>query len=299
MSSSENLFHQLTEESSQADQMKAIIEQLKKLDCLEEVKAAILSNKEEMECLGKAVSDLQDQHQRDRDEMLAEITTLKTQLKDQAHEISNQKKSLGALTSKLNASDKKVDVCAINVDDREQNSRNYCMRVNNIDVRSADGLPEIEHEQAVMLHLNEVFKPLLEPKKTELGLDVNNPNSYMETAHILPKPKTGDYKFAPVYVRFKKRSIRNFLLANKKDLEVRDCEKLKGVKSYSISADLTKKRFDYMQALIKSKTFSKVWHNDGYSVKFTLPHTGGKVYRIRMFEFTPQALIAKYSNANV
>ena len=48
MSASENLFNQLTDESSIADQYKAILEQLKKLDTLDDLKAAILSNKEEM-----------------------------------------------------------------------------------------------------------------------------------------------------------------------------------------------------------------------------------------------------------
>ena len=173
------------------------------------------------------------------------------------------------------------------------------MRVNNLDVSSAEGLPELEHEQAVMQHLHDIFKPILLSKNDELGFDADNPNSYLETAHILPKPKKGDYKFSPIYVRFKKRTIRNYILANKKSLIVRECEKLKGVKSYSISADLTKKRFSFMQALITSKTFSKVWHNDGRTVKFTLPRTGGKVYKIKMFECTPEALISKYSNALV
>jgi len=41
MSASGNLFDQLNEDSSHADQMKAIIEQLKKLNCLEDLKATI------------------------------------------------------------------------------------------------------------------------------------------------------------------------------------------------------------------------------------------------------------------
>ena len=58
MSASENLFNQLTDESSIADQYKAILEQLKKLDTLDDLKAAVLSNKEEMLSQGKALSDL-------------------------------------------------------------------------------------------------------------------------------------------------------------------------------------------------------------------------------------------------
>ena len=77
-SASESLFSQLTDDSSHDDQMKAILEQLKKLDCLEDLKASILSNKEEMQSLGKAVSDLQDQQLKDMEEMKAEILSLKT-----------------------------------------------------------------------------------------------------------------------------------------------------------------------------------------------------------------------------
>jgi len=229
---------------------------------------------------------------------MTEILSLKTQLKEQSIDVANQKKNVGAMSTKLTENVKKGDIYAIQVDDRQQNSRNYCGRVNNLDVSSAEGLPELEHEQEVMKNLHEVFGPVLEPKNSELGLDLSNPNSYLETAHVLPMPKKGDYKCPPVYVRFKKRTVRNIILASKKEFTVRECDKKKGVNYYSMSADLTKMRFDYMQALISSKTFSKVWHNDGYNVKFTLAHTAGKVYKVKMFEYTTQALIAKYSYAN-
>jgi hypothetical protein len=299
MSASESLFSQLTDDSSHDDQMKAILEQLKKLDCLQELKATVLSNKEEIHSLGKAVSDLQDQQLKDMEEMKAEILTLKTQLNDQTKEVLNQKKGIGANTTKLAENAKKVDVCTLGVDERQQNSRNYCGRLNNIDVTSADGLPELEHEQEVIKVVHEVFEPVLKLRNSKLGLDLNNPNSYIETAHVLPMPKNGNYKCPPVYIRFKKRAVRNIILANKKEFIVRDCDKEKGVKSYSFSADLTKLRFDFMQALIASKTFTKVWHNDGKSVKFTLAHTAAKVYKIKMFELSAQALIAKYSNSFV
>ena len=298
-SASESLFSQLTDDSSHDDQMKAILEQLKKLDSLEDLKASILSNKEEMQSLGKAVSDLQDQQLKDMEEMKAEILSLKTQLKEQSKEVTSQKKNMAAITTKLAENAKKVDTCAIGVDDRQQNSRNYCARFNSVDVSTAEGLPELEHEQEVMNNIHEVCKPILELRNSKLGLDLNNPNSYIETAHVLPMPKKGDYKCPPVYVRFKKRAVRNIILANKKEFKVRKCDLKKGITSYSMSADLTKMRFEFMTALIGSKVFSKVWHNDGDSVKFTLARTSGKVYKIKMFELSAQALIAKYNNANV
>lgn len=299
MSASENLFNQLTDESSIADQYKAILEQLKKLDTLDDLKAAVLSNKEEMLSQGKALSDLQDQQLKDRDNFQAEIASLKLQLNEQALGFSNHKTTMGATTNKLADNIKKVDTCTVHVDDREQNSRNYCGRFNGLDVSSADGLPELEHEQEVMKHLHEVFKPILEANNSKLGLDLDNPNSYLETAHILPMPKKGVYKCPPIYIRFKKRTVRNVILAKKRELKVRECDTEKGVFSYAMSADLTQMRHSYMQNLIASKSFLKIWHNDGQSVKFTLPGNPGRVVKVKMFEYTTQALIAKYYNAVV
>ena len=80
-----------------------------------------------------------------------------------------------------------------------------------------------------MKHLHEVFKPILEASNSKLGLDLDNPNSYLETAHILPMPKKGVYKCPPIYIRLKKHTVRNVILAKKRELKVRECDKEKGV----------------------------------------------------------------------
>ena len=53
------------------------------------------------------------------------------------------------------------------------------------------------------------------------------------------------------------------------------------MKKYSISADLTKMRYDVMQKLIKSEKFYKCWHLDGRVIKY-IKNEGDSIQSVKL-----------------
>ena len=291
-------FNNLSVETTLSEDIRDIKDRLSKLEVIESLSARITANEKELASLSKAMSDLQDTN-----------TDLKEEVKKLNEDLESRPKKadLDALKSELSAfkaqiNDKHIlplkeglETVREGVDAREQASRNYCVRINGLFVPEAQAknISEYDHAKLCMAAVHEMLGPVLNKKKDSIGFSVEHPSDYIETAHVLPIPKSGNYMCPPIFVRFKNRNLRNLILANKNFAKVRkiDCEK--GTKSYRIAADLTKRRYAVMQKLIQSEKFEKVWHLDGKIVKF-ITKKSEKVFKVKMFEITPNQIIEKY-----
>ena len=187
------------------------------------------------------------------------------------------------LKTEMESYKSEIKLLKIKLDDREQHSRNECVRINGVQV-DKDLEKSLGHNQAAMKAVEEVLKPLLEANKNRLKMPTE-PGQFIKNAHILPIPKdkNGSYKVPPIIVRFHSRPLKDFILSNKKNLPIREIDVKNGVDIYSISADLTKMRYYVMQKLIRSKQFSKCWHLDGRVIKY-IKNEGDRIQSVKFFD---------------
>ena len=287
-------FENLSVETTVAEDIRGIKEELSKLKVIESLSARITANESELSSLSKAMSDLQDVN-----------TELQKEMKEVKDDLQSRpsKADFDALKNKLSSFEKEhilpfkkeLETVKEGVDTREQASRNYCVRINGLLVPGAQAknISEYDHAKLCMAAVHEMIKPVLQKKKDSIAFSIEKPSDYIETAHVLPIPKSGNYLCPPVFVRFKNRNLRNLILANKNFAQLRKIDSEKGTKNYRIAADLTKRRYAIMQQLIRSEKFVKVWHLDGKTIKFVTKKSE-KVFKVKMFEHTPNEIIEKY-----
>ena len=287
-------FENLSVETTVAEDIRGIKEELSKLKVIESLSARITANESELSSLSKAMSDLQDVN-----------TELQKEMKEVKDDLQSRpsKADFDALKNKLSSFEKEhilpfkkeLETVKEGVDTREQASRNYCVRINGLLVPGAQAknISEYDHAKLCMAAVHEMIQPVLIKKKDSIAFSIEKPSDYIETAHVLPIPKSGNYMCPPIFVRFKNRNLRNLILANKNFAQLRKIDSEKGTKNYRIVADLTKRRYAIMQQLIRSEKFVKVWHLDGKTIKFVTKKSE-KVFKVKMFEHTPNEIIEKY-----
>ena len=216
--------------------------------------------------------------------LIDKFDVLESNYKKLSENIETQKKENMEIKKNMEGQKSEIKWLKLKLDDKEQHNRNECVRMNGVEINKDDE-KTLGHNQAAIKAVEEVLKPLLDANKDKLKMPTE-PGRFIKNAHILPIPKhakTGSYKVPPIIVRFYSRPLKDFILSNKKEINVRDTDCKNGVINYSISADLTKLRYEAMQSLIKSKKFFKVWHLDGRIIKF-IKKQGDKVQSVKFFE---------------
>ena len=206
--------------------------------------------------------------------------------------LDSQRRDKIELIKKIESNTSEIKSLKLKLDDKEQHNRSECVRINGIQIDKEDE-KALGHNQAAIKAVEEVLKPLLDANNDKLKMPTG-PGQFIKNAHILPIPKhakAGDYKAPPIIVRFYSRPLKDFILSNKKDISVRDIDCTNGVNRYSISADLTKMRYNAMQALIKSKQFFKCWHIDGRVIKY-IKKQGDNVQSVKFFDQSHNELLS-------
>jgi len=224
--------------------------------------------------------------------LVSKVAQLESKFSGFSKTIDSQRKENIELVKKIEGNTSEIKWLKLKLDDKEQHNRNECVRMIGIQI-DKDDEKALGHNQAAIKAVEEVLKPLLDANKDKLKMPTG-PGQYIKNAHILPIPKqakAGDYKSPPIIVRFHSRPLKDFILSNKNDIRVRDIDCTSGVNRYSISADLTKMRYNAMQVLIKSKKFFKCWHIDGRVIKYIKKH-GDNVQSVKFFEQSHNDLLS-------
>jgi hypothetical protein len=220
-----------------------------------------------------------------------DVTSLKMTVENLCASVEFLKQENNRMKKKIESLEAKSDGQDIGIDDRHQHSRNECARFNGVHI-SKELEDAVGHNQAAMITIDQMLRPLLDANKSQLKMNITDHN-YLKNAHCLPIPAgaaPGTYKCPPIIARFHSRPLKDFILRNKHKLTVRPTDSELGVTKYRISADLTKDRYKIMQELIKSKHFYKVWHIDGRVIKY-VKREGDPVCKVKFFEKTVAQLL--------
>jgi hypothetical protein len=167
------------------------------------------------------------------------------------------------------------------MNDQEQYTRSWCIRVLNLPIPQADATDPLK----VMQHLyDKILLPIFQGA-VEQGLLQQIPpvNQILETAHILPsKPNT----INPIIARFYSRNIRALIFRLKKDFAPRhdppqpapntrrtpsqqQHQEQRGKYKYLIFEDLTRITFNKMRAISQREEVESCWSVSG-QLKFKL-----------------------------
>lgn len=216
--------------------------------------------------------------------------------------IKNLKSEVKCLKEKTTELETANQVLRESVNDQQQHSRNWCVRVNNLCIPEEE-VKKFGHINATRkVVFEKIFSNILQHPdvKKKCEMPIENFWDVVENAHTLPGKKGSKYP-PTIIARFRERSVRNLILENKnitnsegvKLLEstVSSCEKEKGIQRYSITADLTQINHGRMAKLISSGKFDKVWHLDGRVVKFFLKGQKGKPYTAKLSDKTADEII--------
>lgn len=192
-------------------------------------------------------------------------------------ELQEKSALVDKLQEKVVSLEKELMVAKESLNDREQYSRNWSVRIFGLSVTKEEE-EKLGKDRAVMKKAyDKVLKPILQAAK-DAGSIESVPSSYynlLENGHALrPRhdPQGGKKPGSPSFiVRFSSRFMRNVVLRHKKDHMPRPttAEVAAGVSKYSMYGDLTQVNFRRLRSMIEDERFAKCWSVDG-KVRFIL-----------------------------
>lgn len=207
------------------------------------------------------------------EKLLKDVEELRSRMDKKSRDFNNLKHSFDELKSRYEKTDKH---CVSGDNDREQYSRNWCLRFFGISVRQED-IDELGLDIACMIAVyNTVVKPVLS-MASEKVLPVIPPwyvlfeNGHFVGQAVESKNNPGVMLPRTIIIRFSLRWQRNLFLKLKKDHMPKptDAERVKGIEFYSASPDLTKLNHSVKRRLGMDQRVDKVWSVDG-RLRFTL-----------------------------
>ena len=197
------------------------------------------------------------------------MDTMASDIKEFKAEIAKRDKQIEDFRSEISDLTKRLEENEARVVWQEQRSRNYCLRIQGVNIDS-EIEDEVGHTKAAADAVySKVIVPLL--KKSMAEKDIPPLNDMIETAHKLASvgpvdAKTGKRVPPAIIVRFKSREQRNSVIRVRKELKnvgVDRNEKKMGVANYWITEDLTREIQHKLQECINSQKVKKAWSIDG------------------------------------
>ena len=201
------------------------------------------------------------------------VETLRSRLDNRTREHNNLKHCFDELKSQY---EKSKNNCVIGDNNREQYSRNWCLRVYGVIVKQSD-IDELGLDIACMVAVyNRILRPILAKASKKVLPEIPPWYILLENGHFIGKAvkskSNGNvYLPRPIIIRFSMRWQRNLFLKLKKKYmpSPTDAERVQGVEFFSASPDLTKLNYSVKKEVSKDKRVDKVWSLDG-RLKFTL-----------------------------
>lgn len=205
--------------------------------------------------------------------LLKAVEELRNRMDNKSRDYNNLKHCFDELKSRYEKTDKH---CVIGDNDREQYSRNWCLRFFGIFVCQED-IDEFGLDIACMIAVyNRIVKPVLSKASKKVLPEIPPWYVLFENGHFVGQAVQSKKNPAitlprTVIIRFSLRWQRNLFLKLKKQHmpEPTDAEHIKGIEYFSASPDLTKLNYSVKQRLYADKRVHKVWSLDG-RLRFTM-----------------------------
>ena len=165
--------------------------------------------------------------------------------------------SVDKLLTDSKISSKSLLSLGVMVNDREQHSRNFSIRISGLKM-------PLESRKSAISTSQSVYKSTLAPILSLAVEDGTLPKlpdmwALIEYAHVIPSKKNGvDAPDIQVLVRFQSRLFRDLIFKYK-----RAFLDMKGLKDIFISEDLTQLNFRKLMELKKDPKIKSVWSNSG------------------------------------